>query len=1047
MDELDKMVRNSLSYEERSFLDENNAKYYDKNIFDLYTKQLKAFWKNIEIERSQNTKLIEFKNSIGKKIKDIYSSDKDKFKLKSNLDIKFRESLKNEEKDWINNTLNDFYIRLLDNFLNDINSEMDKEKEEKKKNFKENIKNKIMNVYLNNKESINDDKKLKLKAQETFKEEQNLLDEFKELFENEIKICWEEIRKKKENEIEIFKKNLDSKIESAYKLNEDTLEKEKLNKLIEDNFLFEGDKELLKQKDINEFYNLKLDNFCNKIKKEREEKLTELEVKKKNFLLDIENRISKVFDSYDNISSKDELDTKLKELLNQEEEQFFEENQETYKAKRDKFWEKRLKEGIFSRINSAYQISKYSEEKEEFENAIRSNLKLTEEENELLKKDSISEEFEKKIELLWNSSEKERGMVKLIKEQDEKLKRLEDSNKEKEDLFTQKENEIKNLIEIQNKERENFKAESDKKQKEFDEIKEKMLNDSKSQIEAIEKKIKEEKDEEARKREEEKQAHLKKVNEINTNFYKGVDSIKLEEIKKIKNKIKENENEFCIEQISKKIDKESINKIMDQIFENDKIVNFILNKLKLDIDNNKDKIKNAKHLNIVLVGPSGVGKSTLINAVLEDKVALVGFGNVQTKGIDYFESEKISFLRLADTQGIEKNVEYGVSGICKKIQDFIDNKLKEEPDKYVHCIWYCWKGTRLEDSEVNVLKILSEQYKLDKLPVIIVYTNAYIEQERIWAEEYVKNALHLTNNFIPVLSQDITIDKRKIHQFGLDILIDTSIKLAKQAVKSSCYEGLKKEIKDNINEEINKLTEAIKKNIDNEIKKINNNIDNINNFEDFYKDNLKLILNVYYKYIFLNSEINIENSKNLLSISNGSKKLLNDFVVDYYKEILKIKDENSKELFELYAEKLTNDIITYQLNYNIENQNLLQCSWNKNDLKITILKFILENISQDLEKIALKNAFKFLIEPLLGLFGDYFISMYQLGMELNDFEEMANKVISISFEELEKKINDYSESKKKQYEESLNKEDAPTPQELKLNATKNHLLNKFLKNK
>ena len=92
---------------------------------------------------------------------------------------------------------------------------------------------------------------------------------------------------------------------------------------------------------------------------------------------------------------------------------------------------------------------------------------------------------------------------------------------------------------------------------------------------------------------------------------------------------------------------------MDQIFENDKIVNFILNKLKLDIDNNKDKIKNAKHLNIVLVGPSGVGKSTLINAVLEDKVALVGFGNVQTKGIDYFESEKISFLRLADTQGIE----------------------------------------------------------------------------------------------------------------------------------------------------------------------------------------------------------------------------------------------------------------------------------------------------------------------------------------------------------------------------------------------------------
>ena len=85
-----------------------------------------------------------------------------------------------------------------------------------------------------------------------------------------------------------------------------------------------------------------------------------------------------------------------------------------------------------------------------------------------------------------------------------------------------------------------------------------------------------------------------------------------------------------------------------------------------------------RHLNIVLVGPSGVGKSTLINSALElDKDHSAKEGDAPK----YFESIKINFLRLGDSQGIEKG-SYGIESVVEDVKNFIESKLEtKDPDQ------------------------------------------------------------------------------------------------------------------------------------------------------------------------------------------------------------------------------------------------------------------------------------------------------------------------------------------------------------------------------
>ncbi len=136
-----------------------------------------------------------------------------------------------------------------------------------------------------------------------------------------------------------------------------------------------------------------------------------------------------------------------------------------------------------------------------------------------------------------------------------------------------------------------------------------------------------------------------------------------------------------------------------------------------------------KHFNILVIGKTGVGKSTLVNEILqldEEKRALEAMVDPTTIETKSYESNKVPGLRIFDSRGFEINDEFNIDKAKEEIEKLIKKgKDSNDLNEILHGIWYALTDNRIEDSEIDLLTELKNIYQDNNLPIIFVYTMDY----------------------------------------------------------------------------------------------------------------------------------------------------------------------------------------------------------------------------------------------------------------------------------------------------------------------------------
>lgn len=192
---------------------------------------------------------------------------------------------------------------------------------------------------------------------------------------------------------------------------------------------------------------------------------------------------------------------------------------------------------------------------------------------------------------------------------------------------------------------------------------------------------------------------------------------------------------------------------------------------------------NAK-ANVLVIGNSGVGKSTLINAVLGEDRAETSFGTEgTTRELKLYGNNELPF-RIIDSVGFEPSF-WKRRAAIRATKKWSKESAKEgNTDTQINVIWFCVEGTSSKLFPETIANLTRATSMWPSVPIIAVITKSYSIPDRTRNIEMVNNAFanqrHGRNlkKVIPVVAETYVLNETAFAPTeGITDLIDFTTEL------------------------------------------------------------------------------------------------------------------------------------------------------------------------------------------------------------------------------------------------------------------------------